>query len=301
MLGHKLYQVLRDRCEVHATFRRFDTRLAGIFRPSDVIDGVDAWDMASVRRAVSDTRPDSVVNCIGLIKQVDDARNLKESIYVNALFPHLVSECAGDIGARLIHVSTDCVFSGKSGDYSEEDSSDAVDVYGKAKYLGEVRYDHALTLRTSIVGRALFRDVSLIEWFLSQSGKRIKGYTNAIYTGLSTEALSSEIWRIVSEYPLMHGLYHLSSDKITKFSLLTLVNQFFKANVTIEPFDGVFCDRSLRSDRYRRETGFVPSSWEGMVAEMANDATPYGQFRRARANEAGGAPTGLTTGRNHGT
>jgi len=283
MLGHKLYQVLRDHCDVYASFRRFDTRLrmAGIFGSAQVVDGVDAWDMSSVRRAVSDTRPDWVVNCIGLIKEVEAARNPKANIYINALFPHLLCECSADIGARVIHVSTDCVFSGKRGDYSEEDPSDAVDPYGEAKHLGEVTGDHALTLRTSIVGRDLFRDVSLIDWFLGQSGKRVQGYTNAVYTGLSTDALSREIWRIMSEYPQLHGLYHVSSDKITKFALLTLVNRLFKAGITIEPFDGVSCDRSLRSDRYRRETGFVPPSWEDMIAAMAKDPTPYDRLRRA--------------------
>ena len=284
MLGHKLYQVLQERCEVHATFRRFDARLrmTEIFRDERVIDGVDAWDMSSVRAAVAQVQPNWVVNCIGVIKQLDEIRDAKTTIYVNALFPHLLCECSADIGARVIHLSTDCVFSGKRGDYLEEDASDAVDLYGKTKHLGELTCNHALTLRTSIVGRDLFRDVSLIDWFLSQSGKSVQGYRNAIYTGLSTDALSREIWRIMTEYPGLHGLYHVSASKISKFALLTLVNRLFNAGITIEPYDGVLCDRSLRSDRYRRETGFVPPSWEEMVAGMARDPTPYDRFRRAR-------------------
>jgi len=281
MLGHKLYQVLRDRCDVHATFRRFNARLGrtGVFDAAHVIDGIDAWDMASIRRVMSEIRPDWVLNCIGIIKQLDEAKDAKASIYVNALFPHLVCECAAETGARVIQISTDCVFSGKKGDYVEEDLSDAEDLYGKTKYLGEAVYDHAITLRTSIVGRDVFIDLSLIDWFLGQSGKRVKGYTNAFYTGLSTQVLSEEIWRVITQYPALHGLYHVSSSKISKFDLLSIVNRVFKAGVTLEAFDGVLCDRSLCSEQYREATQFVPPSWEEMVVGMANDPTPYNRFR----------------------
>jgi dTDP-4-dehydrorhamnose reductase len=281
MLGHKLYQVLRYRCEVHATFRRFDARLrnTGVFDPAHVIDGIDAWDTPAIRRVLSKVRPDWVVNCIGIIKQLDEARDAKASIYVNALFPHLVCECVAETGGRVVQISTDCVFSGTKGDYVEEDLSDAEDLYGKTKYLGEVPYDHAITVRTSIVGRDLFSDVSLIDWFLSQSGKRVKGYTNAFYTGLSTQVLSEEIWRLITQHSHLHGLYHVASSKISKFDLLTTVNRVFRAGVTLEPFDDVRCDRSLRADRYRAATHFAPPSWEEMVAGMANDPTPYGRFR----------------------
>lgn len=283
MLGHKLFQILKDRCEVFATFRHFDARLrqTGIFDASRVLDRVDAWDMPSVEGAVAQSRPTWVVNCVGIIKQLDEARHPKPSIYVNALFPHLLSEICAKTGTRVIHISTDCVFSGAKGDYIEDDPSDADDLYGKTKFLGEMHYGHALTLRTSIVGRDLFSNVSLVDWFLSQSGKTVKGYANAIYTGLSTDALSREIWRVISEHPELHGLYHVSATKITKLALLTLVNRFFEAGVKIEPYDGVRCDRSLLSQRYREAAGFTPPDWETMVREMANDPTPYGRFKKA--------------------
>src|SRR2546422_1466540 len=155
MLGHKLFQVLQEGCDTYATFRQFDARLrmTGVFDLARVIDGVDAWDMTSVRRSISEIRPDWVVNCIGVIKQLEEARDAKVSIYVNALFPHLLGQCSRDAGVRMIHLSTDCVFSGKKGDYVEEDPSDADDLYGKTKYLGEVSDGHALTLRTSIIDR----------------------------------------------------------------------------------------------------------------------------------------------------
>ncbi len=283
MLGHKLFQVLREHCEVFATFRQFDDRLreTGVFDLSQVVDHVDAWDMSSVEEAVAGTRPTWVVNCIGIVKQLDEARDPKQSVYVNALFPHLLSEVCVKAGARFIHISTDCVFNGKKGDYLENDPSDADDLYGKTKFLGETRSRHGLTLRTSIVGRDLFTNVSLVDWFLSERGKTVKGYEHAIYTGLSTDALSREIWRIISDHAELYGLYHVSAAKITKLALLTLVNRFFKAGVIIEPFEGVRCDRSLRSDRYREATGFTPPAWETMVRAMAHDPTPYDRFRQA--------------------
>jgi len=283
MLGHKLFQTLVKRCDVYATFRRFDDRLqkTGIFEANRVVDGIDAWDMSSVARAVSEVRATWVVNCIGIIKQLDESRAPKTSIYVNALFPHLLSQLCEKVGARLIHISTDCVFSGKKGNYVEDDPADAEDLYGKTKYLGEIDDPHALTLRTSVVGRDLFSNVSLVDWFLSQSGRQVKGYTDAIYTGLSTAALSQEIWRIMHEHPELHGLYHVSTARITKFALLRLLNDAFNAGATIEPFDGVHYDRSLRSDRYRAATGFAPPDWPTMVRAMANDPIPYDRFRQA--------------------
>jgi dTDP-4-dehydrorhamnose reductase len=282
MLGHKLVQILRDRCEVFAAFRHFTTplRATGLFDEKRVVDSVDAWDIAAVRRGLEQVRPAWVVNCIGIIKQLEESHDAKTSIYVNALFPHVLSEVCGDMSARVIHVSTDCVFSGKRGDYTEDDPSDADDLYGRTKYLGEVQYEHALTLRTSVIGRDLFKNVSLIDWFLSQSGGRVKGHTNAIYNGLSTEVLSREVLRVVTEHPRLQGLYHVSSEKISKYDLLRLVNRVLQARVTIEPSDEVRCDRSLRSERYRQVTGFCPPTWEEMVAAMARDRTPYDAFRR---------------------
>lgn len=281
MLGHKLFQVLRPRCDVYATFRHYDEalRTTGIFDEARVIGGVDAWDIASVQGALARVRPDWVVNCIGLIRQLGGPP--KAYIYLNGLFPHLVCDAARDAGARVIHVSTDCVFSGRRGDYTEDDGSDAEEMYGKTKFLGEVAHDHALTLRTSIIGRDLTKRVSLMDWFLSQSGKTVQGYSRVIYTGLSTLVLSREICRVITEFPHLHGLYHVSSDKISKHDLLVLANRLFGADVAITPSTDLVIDRSLISTRYRRETGFTPPAWEAMLAEIAADPTPYGRTPHA--------------------
>jgi len=285
MLGHKAWQALSSECEVHGTVRRFDARLrmTGIYDESRIICGVDAWDMNSVRRAVAETNPDWVLNCVGIIKQLEIVHDAKQAIYINALFPHLLGEICAESNARLIHISTDCVFTGRKGCYREIDNSDAEDQYGRTKFLGEVSSPSCLTLRTSIIGRDLFTNYSLIDWFLSNAGKRVKGYSRAIYSGLSTAALSREILRIISHYPSLQGLYQVSSAPITKFELLQMVNNAFHSQVTIDKDEDFACDRSMLSERYWCETNCLPPSWQEMVTEMAEDPTDYDTFRRFRS------------------
>ena len=283
MLGHKAYQAFAGSFPTMVTFRRFDDRLreVDLFAADDVIDGVDAADLTSVDRALDLCQPTVVLNGIGIIKQLPEANDARASIYTNALFPHLLADRCCSRGIRLIHVSTDCVFSGRTGAYTEEDVSDAADLYGKTKYLGEVHYPGTLTVRTSIVGRELFSSLSLVDWFLSQEGERVRGFTKVRYSGLSTIAFARELLRLVTEFPMLEGLYHVASSPISKYDLLCLVRDAYGVSVDIQPFDGVVSDRTMRSDAYRRATGFVAPSWPEMITEMARDATPYERFRRA--------------------
>jgi dTDP-4-dehydrorhamnose reductase len=282
MLGHKAWQVLGRECRVYGTVRQFDPRLrmTGIFDESRIVTDVDAWELGSVRRALAETRPDWVLNCIGLIKQKEIAHHAKQAVYINALFPHLLAEICAENSCRLIHVSTDCVFSGRTGSYRETDQSDAEDYYGRTKFLGEVSSPGCLTLRTSIVGRDLFSDYSLIDWFLSQAGKQVKGYVRAKYSGFSTIALCREIWRIISLYPSLQGLYQVSSSPISKYDLLQMVNNAFQAKVAIVRDEDFVLDRSMLSERYWRQTNSQPPSWPDMVAEIAQDPTGYDEFRK---------------------
>jgi dTDP-4-dehydrorhamnose reductase len=282
MLGHKAWQLLRKECQVYGTFRHFDDRLrmTGIFDESRVVTGIDAWDLDSVRRALTDVQPDWVLNCIGIIKQREAVHDSKQAIYVNALFPHLLLELCKERNIRLIHISTDCVFSGSRGSYRESDPSDADDQYGRTKYLGELSSHGGLTLRTSIIGRDLFSDYSLIDWFLSQAGKQVRGYARAVYSGLSTAALTREIWTVISHYPALEGLYHVSSAPITKYDLLLMANRAFQADVTITRDETFVCDRSLDSERFWREVRSAPPSWQDMVNELAQDPTDYSGFHR---------------------
>ena len=217
--------------------------------------------------AFSIARPDVVINCIGIIKQLPNANDHLESLAINSTLPHRLSAYCDAIGARLVHFSTDCVFSGKQGSYKEEDFPDAYDLYGRSKFLGEVGYKNSITLRTSIIGHELNRAKSLIDWFLSQTGE-VKGFTKAIFSGLPT----IEVARVVKDYVIprreLSGLYHLSVDPISKHDLLTLVAKEYGKNIKIFPDENLVIDRSLNSDRFRTATGFQPRRWEHLVRQM---------------------------------
>jgi dTDP-4-dehydrorhamnose reductase len=282
MLGHKAYQILSRDFDTYGTFQNFNTRQnqTGLYNENNIIDKIDAFDFQSVKKVIDKIKPDVIINCIGIIKQLKKATNPKISIYINSLFPHLVEEACRERNCKLIHISTDCVFSGKRGDYTEYDISDAEDLYGKTKFLGEVfQSKYALTLRTSIIGRELFTASGLVEWFLSQDHKTVKGFVNAIYTGLTTNALCKEIGRIIHGYQNLSGLFHVSSNKISKHSLLELIKSILRLDIQIVPYEEFRCDRSLDSTRYRSATNFVPPSWEEMIQEMFQDPTHYNSWR----------------------
>jgi dTDP-4-dehydrorhamnose reductase len=281
MLGHKLYQVFSGRYEVFGTFR---TPFAGykrlsIFRPESIIDNLDVGDFDRVIRAISKVRPNVVINCIGIIKQLKEAKDPLTAIKVNALWPHQLASLCCSMNARLFHISTDCVFSGKGGMYTEESVSDAEDLYGRTKYLGEVAREGCLTLRTSIIGRELSTTNSLVEWFLSNRDGKVKGFQRAIYSGFTTVAMADIIADLIIKHPDLHGLYHVSSEPIDKFSLLQLIKKYFNLSVIIEPEQEMHIDRSLNSARFREKTGFKPPSWEQMISQLAADRTPYDRWR----------------------
>lgn len=271
MLGHALFDRLswHKNLDVHATARSTD----GLSRwfPNDLLErirgNVDADNFDSVIRAIADLKPDVVINCIGIIKQTAPAKDPLISIAINSLFPHRLANVCKAAGARMIHISTDCVFDGAQGNYTEKDQANATDLYGRTKFLGEVYYPHCVTLRTSIIGHELKGKYGLIEWFLAQDGK-VKGYTKAIYSGFPTV----EMARIISEYVIpnkdLKGLYHVSSDPISKHDLLKIVSKRYKKHIEIEPYDNVRIDRSLDSSLFRKVTGYSPPDWVELIDNM---------------------------------
>ena len=237
MLGHKLCQSFRKRFDTWATVRSNFGRYAtyGIFDPERSMGGVEVADFDSVVKTLSEVKPTVVVNCIGVIKQLKAAHDPIASLSINSLFPHRLANLCQAVGTRLIHISTDCVFSGRKGTYTESDVSDAEDLYGRTKFLGEVDEPGCLTLRTSIIGRELAGQSGLIEWFLSNRGGKVRGFTKAIYTGLTTLVLARVIADVVEEHADLSGLYHVSSSPISKFELLKLVNKTYNLGIQIEP------------------------------------------------------------------
>jgi dTDP-4-dehydrorhamnose reductase len=282
MLGHKLWQVCSRRFDAFATIRDDFVAVANynIFDETRTLAGIRADDFESVSRALSTIKPDVVVNCIGIVKQDAAAKDPISSVTVNSLFPHLLARKTNELQARLIHLSTDCVFSGRKGNYSEVDLTDPQDLYGKSKLLGEVAVDDCLTIRTSMIGRELRGSHGLLEWFLSQEAKHVKGFKHAIFTGFTTNALAMTIGDIIEQQRNLAGLWHVAADPISKFDLLQLIKQTYGLNVEIEPDENFTCDRSLDGRRFVEVTGIRSPGWPEMIAEMHADPTPYNSIRR---------------------
>ena len=285
MLGHKLYQVCSERFETYATFRSAPVgKSRQIFRSDRIIDKVTAGDLDAVSQAITTAKPDVVVNCIGIVKQDTAAKDALTSIAINALFPHQLAKLCEAAGARLIHVSTDCVFSGRKGSYRETDESDATDIYGKTKFLGEVSAANCLTVRTSMIGRELSGTHGLLEWFLSQGDGRVRGFRQAIFSGFTTHALADVITRIVTNHPELTGVYHVAAEPINKFELLSQIKNAYSLNTAIDPDDAFVCDRSLNASRFNEATGFVPTPWPQMIKQMRDDSTPYDEIRKPHSS-----------------
>jgi dTDP-4-dehydrorhamnose reductase len=232
-----------------------------------VICGVDVENLDSLTGLFAKSRPDVVINCIGLVKQLAAADDPLVVIPVNVLLPHRLARLCEVAGARLVHISTDCVFSGVKGMYTEADVSDAKDLYGRSKYIGEVDYPHAITLRTSIIGHELSGSQSLVGWFLAQQ-EAVRGFRRAIFSGLPTVELALVIRDYVIPRPELHGLYHVSAKAINKYELLRLVANAYGKSVEIHPDDQLVIDRSLDSTLFRQATDYHPKEWSELIQLM---------------------------------
>ena len=273
MLGHQLYREFAQDYDVWVTLRRDAAPFVqrGLFRPDRVLARVDAMDFAGVEAVLRAVAPAVVFNCIGIIKQLKAAKDPIPSLTLNSLLPHRLARVCGEIGARLVHFSTDCVFSGLKGGYRESDVADAEDLYGRTKFLGEVGdAPHALTVRTSIIGRELGTAHSLVDWFLSQRGGQVRGYRRAIYTGFTTLEMARIVRMLVARQPSLHGLWQVASTPISKYDLLNLLRDACRVPVEILPFDDFVCDRSLDGSRFAAATGYRAPAWPTMIAEMAD-------------------------------
>lgn len=278
MLGHVVCRTFADHFDVWATFRedwsRYETHQ--LVPPERALSGIDAMEPGSVEGAVQEVRPDLVINCIGIVKQREEAKAAIPSILVNSLLPHRLARLCSEAGIRLFHFSTDCVFSGGRGLYTEADIPDPVDLYGRSKLLGEVVAPGCLTLRTSIVGWELEHRAGLLEWFAAQRGRRIKGYRRAIYSGVSTSVMAGLVRLLATDFAELEGLYHVASEPIDKHQLLVrLRDKLGWDDIEIEPDDGFVCDRSMLSGCFEAATGWVAPPWEEMLDGLAADRPRY--------------------------
>ena len=270
MLGHVVFRHLSRApgLEVWGS-----ARIAGVLRhfeedlQANIRVGVDVLDIDALIGLLADVQPDVIVNCVGLIKQLESSSDPLVALPINAMLPHRLARLASMRGARLIHMSTDCVFSGSKGGYTENDPSDATDLYGKSKYIGEVDYPNAITLRTSIIGPELERATGLIGWFLRQEGT-IKGFTRAIFSGLPTCELASVIRSHVLPRPDLRGVYHVAASPISKYDLLSLTAEHYGKDITIIRDDALAIDRSLDGSRFSKETGYTAPDWSTLIQRM---------------------------------
>lgn len=281
MLGHRLWMELSKSHDVWVTIRTSESALPdlpGVDR-SHIRPNVDVLDFDNVIRAFASIQPDLAINCVGLVKQHPLSMDPLSVIELNARLPHRISLICRSARIRMIHISTDCVFSGKKGSYTEESVSDAEDLYGRSKFLGEVAYPHAITVRTSIIGRELRTRHGLTEWFLSQR-QALGGYRRAIFSGFTTQAFARILQKYIISNEQLNGVWQVSSEPISKYDLLSLMKEFYRRDMRIDPDDAYACDRSLDCSRFKAATGFVPPSWREMIEEMAACPLPYDDWKR---------------------
>lgn len=271
MLGSALYELFASDAqhEVWGTLRSAGGRK--FFAEADrarLIDSVDVTDQDALVTVMARVRPDVIINAVGVVKQLASSNDPLVALPINAMFPHRLAGLCALANARLIHISTDCVYSGRVGNYVESDTSDAEDLYGKSKYIGEVHdQSHVITLRTSGIGHELDSSNGLLEWFLSQKG-RVRGFSEAIFSGLPWVELARVIKDFVLPHPELNGLYHVSAKPISKLNLLTLIADAYGKKITIEPDDAVRIDRSLNSARFTAATGYVAPEWPELISVM---------------------------------
>lgn len=270
MLGNAMCRLLSRSAglEVYGTLRsESGKRYFGAELRSRLLAGVDVGEFDTVMRAFDVARPDVVINCVGLVKQLAAADDPLAALPINAMLPHRIARLCAVAGARLVHISTDCVFAGTRGNYRELDTPDATDLYGRSKLLGEVALAHTITLRTSIIGQELDSTKGLVGWFLAQQGT-VRGFRRAVFSGLPTVELARVVRDHVLPNSALHGLHHVASTPITKYDLLHLVAATYGKSVDIVPDDSLVIDRSLDATRFREATGYVAPDWPTLVDSM---------------------------------
>jgi len=268
LLGHMVFRVLSERgdwqvsgtCRTADDKRYFADKLA-----RELVVTPDLESEGALAELFRNTAPDVVINCLG--GRRSEPLDLDRTIRIYGLFPRLVDLQCRIHGARLVHVSSDGVFSGSRGNYREDDVPDARDAYGIAKILGESTDPHAISLRTSMIGPDPKGQSGLLEWFLRGSGPR-HGYSRAIFSGLPTPEIGRIIRDLVVPRPELSGVYHVAASPISKFDLLGIIAEQYGVDAELVENRGVVIDRSLDAGRFREATGYVPDSWPDLVRRM---------------------------------
>ncbi len=270
MIGSAMFRVLTEKAEwqVIGTLRsEASLNLLGPSSKEKLVSGVDIYRFDSVVNVFASVRPDVVINCIGLTKHHKESADPLMAIPANALLPHRLAELCRLSAARLVHISTDCVFSGTQGSYVELDHPDSVDIYGQTKAMGETNCGHAVTLRTSTIGHELSTAYGLLEWFLAQK-QSCTGFVKAIFSGLPSNVFAQIVRDVVIPRRELSGLYHVGAQPISKYNLLCLIAERYGKSIDIISNDDFVIDRSLNSTRFTEATGYIAPPWPTLVNMM---------------------------------
>jgi len=278
LIGHKIFQELSESFEVFGTLHKSKNHYGNItlFSGQNVIENINVSEFEILKGVLYAVNPDVILNCVGITKRKTEINNAFEALTINSVFPHQLANWAKINQKRVIHFSTDCVFNGKTGNYRETSLTTAEDVYGRTKALGEINYKHTLTIRSSFIGQELFGKTELLEWFLAQNGKQIKGFTNTLYSGVSTTFMARVVKNIISNFPNLSGLYHLATDiPISKYELLCLAKEAFNVNVDIIPEDEHVHLPTLDASKLKRKINLIVPAWNEMMKELASGKDFY--------------------------
>ena len=289
MLGHAIWLRLKDVHDTAGSVRGGIEELSGkcsLFNKYDknIIDGVNVLDDNDLKRALDIAKPHVAINCVGVIKQLQEAKLPIPSISLNALFPHKLLKMCEERNIQLIHISTDCVFSGNKGNYVESDIPDAIDLYGRTKHLGEATGNNCLTIRTSLVGRQLSGTTGLFEWFFASKGT-VHGYRKTIFSGLTTYAMAEIIEILIEKHSAVRGLYNVSSEPINKYDLLIRFKEALNLDIEVIPDDYVVKDMSLDSTKFRKLTDIYIPTWDEMIEDLVKRVGNYEKWRGSKIEQ----------------
>lgn len=274
MIGHKMYQVIsKEFDDVWVLLKKplDQVHSSEIFKTDKVIESFNLVHFDKLSKVLNNLMPDLIINAAGITIRRGINDNILNSILINSALPHFLDNWVKSNNKRLIHFSTDCVFSGKKGFYSEFSATDAEDTYGKTKGLGEVISSNTITLRGSMIGRELENKTELLEWFLNQNEHSVKGYNKVIYSGITTIRMAKYVLQILNKHPNMNGIYNVSSINISKFELVKLFNQYFNKKCFIIADDSYISNKDLDSTKFYLETGFEKPNWSELIEELASD------------------------------
>jgi dTDP-4-dehydrorhamnose reductase len=279
MIGHKMYQMIsKVHMDTWVTLRNDITTYiySNIYNNEKVIGNIDLSDFKKLLHTLNEIKPDIILNACGITirRGVEEVKS--NTILINSVLPHILNEWVSLNNKRLIHFSTDCVFSGKKGDYLDTDIKDAYDLYGSTKSLGEiVDSKFAITLRGSMIGRELENKTELFEWFLQQSNNKIKGFSEVIYAGITTVKMAEIVLRLINFYPNLSGIYNISSKPISKYDLLKMCNEHFEINSIIEMDNSYKSNKNLISDKFFIEIGIEKPNWIDLIRQLKDDSLIY--------------------------